>query len=188
MDLHGIFLRLFQGNHHPFLIEYKCNCRNLIIRYCWISIKFSRSDLATFRAFGVWPSCRKDLKIIPVLWLPPLLSWIKVNTDELSKGNPGISVAAGVFRDTSNHFCGAFVVPLGSRSRFFAVVCVILRAIDLALTRGWFRIWSTESDSLSLHYPGFKIPFFLTAMASSQTLDSMLPAHETYEYPFFSHM
>lgn len=44
-------------------------------------------------------NCRTP-KIDEVLWLPPLFGWFKVNIDDLSKGNPGLSVATGVFEIT----------------------------------------------------------------------------------------
>lgn len=86
---------------------------------------------------GVPPNHCTAPKVSPVVWHPPLSGWVKVNTDGMSKGNPGISASAGVFRDSWNNFCGAFVMPLAIRNWFFAELHAILQAIIYAHDHGW---------------------------------------------------
>lgn len=51
-----------------------------------------------FGCLVVWVSYMIFEKLVMVwLWPPALSCWIKANTDGLSRGNPGISVAAGSF-------------------------------------------------------------------------------------------
>lgn len=66
-----------------------------------------------------------------MLWLPPLFGWFKVNIDDLSKGNPGLSVATGVFEITQ-----VLLLPLDALALvLFSELYVILLAIDFALTK-----------------------------------------------------
>lgn len=57
---------------------------------------------------------QQDLKL--VLWKPPAVLWVKINEYDASKGNPGISVAGGIFRDHKCNFLHAFSKFLGFES------------------------------------------------------------------------
>lgn len=61
-------------------------------------------DLRIISSLGIQPIPRKALIIHCVLWSPPKFSWIKLNTDSLTKGNLGPAAYGGVFR--SGHFLG----------------------------------------------------------------------------------
>lgn len=85
----------------------------------------------------VFNNCRTP-KIDEVLWLPPLFGWFKINIDDLSKGNPGLSVATGVFEITQ-----VLLLPLDALALdLFSELYAILLAIDFALTKVWtsFRL------------------------------------------------
>lgn len=72
--------------------------------------------------------------------------WVKVNTDGLSKKNPGLS---GVFRDHRGLFLGGFAMFLGQHSAFFAEFMAVIFAIENAYSRGWHRLW-IECDSIAV--------------------------------------
>ncbi|KAM1823097.1 hypothetical protein ACFX14_025043 [Malus domestica] len=100
-------------------------------------------------SLGISPNSYKAPSIVPVLWLPPPFSWVKVNTDGLAKGNPGPAACGGVFRDSAGYFLGGFSLSLGHRTSFYAELHAVILAIELAHARGWQNLW-LESDSSSV--------------------------------------
>jgi ribonuclease HI len=91
-----------------------------------------------------------------IIWQPPLLNWIKCNTDGVSNGNPGIASCGGIFRDHNANFVYAFAEPLGRETAFFAELCGALKAIELAFEKNWVNLW-LETDS-TLVVAAFKNP------------------------------
>ncbi|XP_050113925.1 uncharacterized protein LOC126592246 [Malus sylvestris] len=100
-------------------------------------------------SLGISPNSCKAHSIVPVLWHPPLFSWVKVNTDGLAKGNPGPAACGGVFRDSAGYFLGGFSLSLGHRTSFYAELHAVILAVELAHVRGWKNLW-LESDSSSV--------------------------------------
>jgi hypothetical protein len=84
-----------------------------------------------------------------VLWLPPMLNWIKCNIDGASSGNPGNASCGGVFRNHEAEFVYGFAEPLGIRNAYVAELCGAMRAIEIAFQNHWHHLW-IESDSLSV--------------------------------------
>lgn len=65
---------------------------------------------------------------------------MKANTDGLSKGNPGLAAAGGLFRDYSGACYGCFAAPLGFQTSFYAEIMAIILAIEYAVVGilfGW---------------------------------------------------
>lgn len=106
-------------------------------------------DLQILKDLNIPPHLHKAPKITTILWHPPTLPWIKVNTDGLSKGNPGLAACAGIFRNNRAEFIGGFSMPLGVRTSFYAEFMAFLVAIEIANSKGWFDLW-LESDSMSV--------------------------------------
>ncbi|CAA7027590.1 unnamed protein product [Microthlaspi erraticum] len=48
-----------------------------------------------------------------ISWTPPMLGWIKLNSDGASRGNPGLATAGGVLRDGDGKWCGGFALNIG---------------------------------------------------------------------------
>ena len=67
---------------------------------------YSISDLRILKAIGISANNCRAPRITQVLWLLPIYPFIKVNTDGLSKGNPGEAACGGVFRDRYGKFLG----------------------------------------------------------------------------------
>ncbi|KAL6188353.1 hypothetical protein ACLB2K_039746 [Fragaria x ananassa] len=98
---------------------------------------------------GVTPTLRAQKRIRLVLWHPPLSPWIKLNTDGLAKGNPGLAACEGVFRDYQGHFIGGFTTPIGHHNAFFSELLAVIIGIELAFQLGWQHVW-LECDSTSV--------------------------------------
>lgn len=67
-----------------------------------------------------------------IRWVPPTGEWMKLNTDGVLRGNPGLAAADGVLRDGDGNWCGGFAVniskcyvPLAELWREFIMVCIL---------------------------------------------------------------
>ncbi|XP_050222916.1 uncharacterized protein LOC126673008 [Mercurialis annua] len=89
----------------------------------------------------------KAPRIIEVKWHPPLVNWIKVNTDGSATGSPGIAGSGGIFRNARGFPKGAFAFGIGSSLAFIAELRAAMFAIKVAWNKGWLNLW-LESDSL----------------------------------------
>jgi ribonuclease HI len=83
-----------------------------------------------------------------ILWHPPLLNWVKCNTDGASNGNPGIASCGGVFRDSNADFLFAFAEPLGIASSYSTELCGAMKAIEIAYNKRWNNIWLETHSTL----------------------------------------
>ncbi|KAM1550676.1 hypothetical protein ACFX10_042911 [Malus domestica] len=70
-------------------------------------------DTRIISSMGIRPISHKATTIVPVLWSPPWIPWIKLNTYGLSKGNLSPAACGGVFRNCHGHFLGEFAYQLG---------------------------------------------------------------------------
>lgn len=91
----------------------------------------------------------KLAKTIEVLWSPPLLGWIKCNTDGVVSGNPKLAACGAIFWDhNANHlfsFCNFF----GYASTEDAELVGVLMAMEEAKKRKITELW-IESDNMFL--------------------------------------
>ncbi|KAL0291521.1 UNVERIFIED_CONTAM: putative ribonuclease H protein [Sesamum angustifolium] len=79
--------------------------------------------------------------------LKPDPSWVKLNTDGDSKGNPGVAGAGGIVRDYEGKFILAFSEPIGFTNNMVAEMHVVLRGIGICLEKGFSKVW-LELDAL----------------------------------------
>jgi ribonuclease HI len=89
-----------------------------------------------------------------VIWNPSLVNWIKCNIDGASRGNPGLSFCAGVFRNHAADVLCCYAEPLGIASSFYAKLCGAMRVVELAHQRNYTNLW-IETD-LALVVLAFK--------------------------------
>ncbi|PNX74140.1 ribonuclease H [Trifolium pratense] len=83
---------------------------------------------------------------IMVLWKTLVVPWLKVNTDGSVRGTNIAAACGGIFQDFSACFRGCFACNLGVVSVLHAEIMVIILAMELAHSFGWFHLW-VESDS-----------------------------------------
>ncbi|MCH95444.1 ribonuclease H protein [Trifolium medium] len=76
----------------------------------------SMSEFVILKALHVQMQFSKAPVIKEVLWQPPILNWMKCNSDGASTGNPGNSSFGGIFRNSEAIFKGAFAINLGIQS------------------------------------------------------------------------
>ena len=92
----------------------------------------SQLDLITLRCLGVSGIPKPLQRIYSVIWVPPPVGWVKINTDGAAKGSPGLAGAGGIFKLSDCSAISSFAVPLGPRfaheTELFAVIFVIVKA------------------------------------------------------------
>ncbi|GAU32706.1 hypothetical protein TSUD_145800 [Trifolium subterraneum] len=59
----------------------------------------SMSEFVILKALNIQMQFSKAPVIKEVLWQPPILNWMKCNSDGASLGNPGNSSRGGIFRN-----------------------------------------------------------------------------------------
>ncbi|KAJ4702798.1 Ribonuclease H protein [Melia azedarach] len=100
-------------------------------------------------------SYRKAPKVMALFWTPLLVGWVKINTDDLSKGNLGPAACAAVYRDADGHFLGGFRMPLDDNSAFFAELMAVIMVVEQAIYRGWSCVWLECDSSPDAYSMGF---------------------------------
>lgn len=64
--------------------------------------------------------------------------WIKINTDGMSKGNPGSAACGDVFRGFNRAFHGGFSMPSGVQC--CAKILAIVKEIDIVVVKVWTHV------------------------------------------------
>lgn len=78
-------------------------------------------------------------------WSCPSIGWVKLNTDAVSKGNPGLSGGGGLFRDHLGSFLSAFCFFHGDSLALSAELQALLLGLQLAVKLGFPRIVVMDS-------------------------------------------
>ncbi|KAK2406970.1 hypothetical protein QL285_042639 [Trifolium repens] len=146
------------------------SAKSLIIAYTSISGNNTKAtatpsmiDFTILKCFNVKLHPPNAPIIKEVVWSPPIVSWIKCNTDGAASGCPGQASCAGVFRDHNALFLGAFNVNLGVSFAFHAELLGVMNAIDIAHEKGWWNLW-LETDSMMVtlaHKSSAIVPWML---------------------------
>ncbi|KAI9182594.1 hypothetical protein LWI28_026984 [Acer negundo] len=89
-------------------------------------------DLLILRRFGLQGRPSKAPVIKSVIWSPPALGWIKVNTDGTVMGSPGFGGCGGIFRNCRAFMKGCFAISLGQVFAFEAELLAASLAINFA--------------------------------------------------------
>ena len=80
------------------------------------------TQVPIYNILGIKKPLRRALKVVSVFWHPPLIPWVKINTDGLAKGNSGEAAYGAVFTGFNGAFKGCFTMPLGIHSSFYAEI------------------------------------------------------------------
>lgn len=99
------------------------------------------ADFALIKAFGVQIRPPRAPNITEVLWSPPNLGWVKGNCDNFYCHNTNVNGCGCIFKDTNGDFSLAFIEKLHIGSLFTAEFFAVLRAIGIAMSRGWRKLW-----------------------------------------------
>ncbi|CAA7021138.1 unnamed protein product [Microthlaspi erraticum] len=99
-----------------------------------------------------------------IRWTHPTQGWVKLNTDGVSRGNPGEASVGGVIRDNRGLWCRGFVLNIGTCtvrmaelwSVYYGLVIAwesraqrVEMEIDLEMIVGFLKTWVSEVHPLS---------------------------------------
>ena len=112
----------------------KGNMKNYVKEFCILC------------AIGLSGHPAKSSCVTEVLWKPPSLHWVKVNTDDAARGSHGLASTGGIFRDHFGSCIGCFATSLGVATSFEAELHVVIHAVNLAWEKGWCSL-RIECDS-----------------------------------------
>ncbi|WCJ29423.1 LINE-1 retrotransposable element ORF2 protein [Euphorbia peplus] len=82
-----------------------------------------------------------------ISWICPDVGWVKLNTDGMSKGNPGISGTGGLIRDSNGMWLCGFMCNLGICTALLAELWGLYYGLEMAWKKGYRRV-IVEIDSL----------------------------------------
>lgn len=104
-----------------------------------------------FLLLGLSPLQSLIPKLISVLWKPPPIGWVKVNTDGSfrDKSRAGFG---GVFRNHEGVFIGGFSSKVDVCSAIDAEILAVLEALQVAWVRRWTHVWLETDSALVVHY------------------------------------
>ncbi|KAF1866422.1 hypothetical protein Lal_00017805 [Lupinus albus] len=89
------------------------------------------------REFNIKPNFQKAPRIKEVIWIAPIVGWIKINTDGAAHGSPGPAGGGSIF-----HFYGV-------NDSLYVELQAALKAIENVYHKGWKDIW-LECDSATV--------------------------------------
>ncbi|CAJ2635947.1 unnamed protein product [Trifolium pratense] len=101
-------------------------------------------DFKILKHFNINIHPPKAPSIKEVIWLPPLIDWVKCNTDGASTQIS--SACGGIFRNHLAEFICCFAENTDINTAYFAELCGAMRAIEIATDNGWRNVW-LETDS-----------------------------------------
>ncbi|KAL6143363.1 hypothetical protein ACLB2K_054058 [Fragaria x ananassa] len=134
-------------------------------------------DSKVLSSMGVIPVLKRLNAPRIVLWHPPLIPWLKLNTDGFSKRNPGLAGCGGVFRDSFGRFIGGYCQGLGAQTAFFAELMAVILGGQSLRRRHWRRV--STASSLA-HKTGEESPRWLRSSSSARPP----PSSSRQEYSF----
>lgn len=102
------------------------------------------SDFALLKKFNITLHPSKAPQIKEIFWNPPLLPWMKCNTD--GAVNSTTSACGGIFRNYKADFVFCFAENTCAGNAFHAELSGAVRAIEIAASRNWTHLW-LELDS-----------------------------------------
>ncbi|CAA7018347.1 unnamed protein product [Microthlaspi erraticum] len=102
-----------------------------------------------------------------IAWLPPMVSWMKLNTDGASHGNPGLATAGGVLRNGEGHWCGGFALNIGRCTAPMAELWGVYYGLCFAWEQRITRL-EVEVDSLMV------VGFLKTGIEDSHPLSFLV--------------
>ncbi|KAL6207455.1 hypothetical protein ACLB2K_018413 [Fragaria x ananassa] len=91
----------------------------------------SVQDLRIIKSFGAECQLRRAPRFIEVVWHPPVIGWVKINSDGAWKHAEGVGGFDAVFRDFKGHVLGAFSSNIDIPSSVAAEVMIIIVSIEL---------------------------------------------------------
>ncbi|KAL2967328.1 hypothetical protein AAZX31_16G169600 [Glycine max] len=117
--------------------------------YLWP--KYLLKDIGQWMKNFIWSGDVNLRKTVTVAWKAPPSPWIKINTYEAAKGNPGRACCDGLFMSPNMQFLGAFVANIGINCAFMAEIMAAIIAVEKTISENWLWIWLETDSKLLVH-------------------------------------
>lgn len=104
------------------------------------------TEFAILRSLNINLRFKNSPKIREKIWHPPIIGWLKVNTDGAAQDSPGLAGGGGIFRDHLGKFVACFAAFYDIQHAIYAELLSVILAVELAHAKGWHHLW-IESDS-----------------------------------------
>ncbi|KAF1892164.1 hypothetical protein Lal_00036521 [Lupinus albus] len=141
-------------NKHISLLQAQLRIKlatSLSVNHSKLLTKNLVDNFVILREFKVKQNFQKAPRIREVIWLAPLVGWIKINSDSAAHGAPGLAGGGCIFKDYNGSFKSVFAYFHGITNSLFAELKAALMAIGIAYRKGWMDIW-LECDSTLMLY------------------------------------
>ena len=79
-------------------------------------------------------------------WIPPPSSFVKLNFDDASKGNPGPAGAGGVFRNERGEILHIYTLNLGHSTNNVVELNAMVKGLNISIQKGFQKL-ILEGDS-----------------------------------------
>ncbi|KAL6177056.1 hypothetical protein ACLB2K_053688 [Fragaria x ananassa] len=112
----------------------------------------SVQDFRIIKSFGAECRLGRAPRVIEVLWHPPVIGWVKINSDGAWKHAESVGGFGAIFYDFKGHVLGAFSSNIDIPSLAAAKVMSVIVAIELAWVHDLKHIWLEVDSSLVLDY------------------------------------
>jgi len=103
-------------------------------------------DFNVIKFFGIKTRSGNVLRPLPVRWKFPSPGWVKINTNGVAKGYPGLATCGGIFRGSMREFIGDFSAFLEVQTALVAEFYGVIHAMEEAQKMGLTSVW-LECDS-----------------------------------------
>ncbi|XP_072080961.1 uncharacterized protein [Arachis hypogaea] len=75
-----------------------------------------------------------------IRWNPPPAGWIKLNSDEITQGNPGTIGCGGILRNKERRWTAGFSHKIGVGTAFMAELCGVKKGLEIIWTMSFRKI------------------------------------------------
>lgn len=82
------------------------------------------------------------------LWHPPILNWVKCNTDGAYVGVPSVASCGGIYRDYNGSHLGSFSMNIGVGNALLAEFTTYMIVIEIAKDKRWNHLWLETNSKL----------------------------------------
>ncbi|KAI5434431.1 hypothetical protein KIW84_021320 [Lathyrus oleraceus] len=108
-------------------------------------------DSNIVNGFNVKLNPPKSCIVKDFLWHPPILSWVKCNTDGASVGVSGVAACGGIYRDHSGNHLGRFSMSIGVGNALMTELTTATMTIEIAKDKNWNHLCN-EIDNPLMSY------------------------------------
>jgi len=98
-------------------------------------------DFNVIKFFGINTRTDKVLRPLPIKWEFPSPGWVKIKTNGVDWGYPGLATCGGIFRGSMGEFIGGLSAFLDIQTALLAEFYGVIYAMEEAQRMGPTSVW-----------------------------------------------